>query len=222
MGKLRRVAWFCADLCGEQLRACFHNACIAGFCCPYYCNSSDTSKSKHISVSRLPWHVFFNFIDFLTFLVSQGCLLSILGQLDTFLEGLEPTLSLERSNVRLHNAISRSHDPISRSDWGQGEVTMASIWIQRRFLAACWFHLWVILTSFWWLWGRTWVFENACFIILKLYFLRSWRVVATIKVCLGQKWVKSSHGCSCKQPPAEILGISRHPKVKALNSWFRS
>ena len=93
VGKLSGFAWICADLCGEQLRACFHNECIAGFCCSYYCNSSDTSKSNHISESRLPYYIFLNLIDFLTFFVSQGCFLDLLGQLETFLDGLEPTLS---------------------------------------------------------------------------------------------------------------------------------
>ena len=54
VGEHSGFARFCADLCGEQLRACFHNAIIAGFCRSDFCYSSDTSKSNQISVSKLP------------------------------------------------------------------------------------------------------------------------------------------------------------------------
>ena len=53
IGKLRGVAWFCADLCGEQLRACFHNAGIAGFCGSHFSHSSDTSKTNHVSMPKI-------------------------------------------------------------------------------------------------------------------------------------------------------------------------
>ena len=101
----------------------------------------------------------------------------MLRRLGVSLEGLEPTLSSWRGKVRLHEATSRLRDPISRSHWGLSEVTMAPIWVPRRCLAPFWVHLEVILSSFWWLWGRTWIFENVCFSIVKPCFLRSGRVL---------------------------------------------
>ena len=65
-----------------------------------------------------------------------------MGRLESYLEGLGPTVDSQWSKVRLHEATSRLHDPIFRLHGELNEVMSGSKDVP-------WLHVGSIWRSFW-------------------------------------------------------------------------